>query len=88
MTAGAEYRPEVFVEPEPVTLHVTAWLVALATAAVNGCVAPPIRLAVDGVTETATAGMLNVMDIVLLGSACETAVTIAVAGVVSVAGAV
>jgi hypothetical protein len=69
-------------------LQVTAVLVALPTGAVNCWLAPRITLGLAGETPTLTAGMLNVMDIVLLGSACETALTVAVSGVVQVAGAV
>ena len=60
---------------------------ALVTVAMNCCVAPRMTVAVLGKTATVTAGMLNVIVMDLLGSACETALTEAVAGVASMPGA-
>src|SRR5512147_159747 len=69
-------------------LQVTAVFVAFPTEAANCCDAPRITMGVVGVTVTVTAGMVTVAVPDLEESCWETAVTVAVAGVVSVAGAV
>jgi hypothetical protein len=74
--------------PSPVKLHVTVLFVALVTVAVNDWLPPPFRLTFNGATGTATAGIVTVVPADFVGSATEVATTVALEGVVSVAGAV
>jgi hypothetical protein len=75
----------------PFTDHVTAVFAVFVTVAVNCCVAPTATLGAAGATVTPIAGgaatvTVAVPDFVL--SACETAVTVTVAGAGTDAGAV
>ena len=84
--AGAVKRPLADMLPAPLTVQVTAVLTALPTVAVNCWLAPRMTVGVVGEIPMVTAGMLKEIDFVLLGSACDAARTVTVAGVVSVPG--
>lgn len=96
--AGAVYKPAVEIVPTvllpavtPFTCHVTAVLLVFFRVAVNCCVVPAVTLAVVGATETLiTTELVTVTkaEADFVGSACETAVTVTVAGLGTVAGAV
>jgi hypothetical protein len=78
--------------PAPVTVYVTPLLpVSFVNVAVNVCVPLTVTLAVVGATETVIGGaavIVTVAEADLVGSATEVAVTVRVAGVGTVAGAV
>ncbi len=59
----------------------------MVTVAVNCCVAPKMTVETCGRVETDTAGMVMVVEPDLVVSACDVAVTVALAGVVRIAGA-
>jgi hypothetical protein len=94
--AGAVYRPDALIVPQPVPLqpaperlHVTAVLVVPVTVAVNCCCAPMVTVAVAGETATVIAGVTVTTAFAdLLGSAFDVAMTFTVAGVGTAAGAV
>jgi hypothetical protein len=98
IVAGAVYNPPAVIVPTvasppavPLTSHVTAVFAEFATVAVNCCVPFTATLGVFGETVTVTAGgAVTVTDAVplLVLSACETAVTVTVAGAGTDAGAV
>jgi hypothetical protein len=88
--AGAEYSPVALTVPGPGVLQVAAVLVVPLTVAVSCCVAPSMTVGVLGVTLTMTTGAVMVMVTVsdLLASFTEVAVTVTVAGLGTVSGAV
>ncbi len=98
--AGAVKTPSVEIVPvvafppvTPFTCQVTAVLVVFCTVAVKACAAPAVTLAVPGAIEILTGGgdegavMVTVAEADLVASACEMAVTVTVAGLGTVAGA-
>src|SRR5204863_109664 len=97
-TAGAVYRPELDMVPTVVlsrvtalTCQVTAVLLVFCTVAVNCCVPPAPTVADTGeiVTLTTAVGvMVTCAEADFVGSACDTAVTVTVAGFGTTAGAV
>src|SRR2546423_886466 len=97
-TAGAVYRPELDIVPTvalppltPLTCQVTAVLLVFCTVAVNCCVPPAPTVADTGeiVTRTTAVGvMVTCAEADFVGSACDTAVTVTVAGFGTTAGAV
>lgn len=96
--AGAVYRPvEVIVpqveplQPAPESFQVTAVFVLPLTVAVNCCCAPIATCTEEGVTPTETAAedwMTTLAEADLVGSATDVALTVASAGLGTVAGAV
>jgi hypothetical protein len=96
--AGAVYKPEVEMDPQvapehpaPAMLHFTAAFVLPVTFAVNCCVEPALTEAVAGETETDTDvsdSMTTLAEADFVGEAAEVAVTVASAGLGTLAGAV
>ena len=77
------------VQPRPLTLQATPVFELPVTVAVNCCVFPEITWALVGETFMTMAGrMVTVADADLVVSALEVAVTVTIAGVGAVAGAV
>jgi hypothetical protein len=94
-TPAVEIVPVVVLPPvTPFTCQVTAVLVVFCTVAVKACDAAVATLAVPGEIEILTGVgeedevMVTVAEADLVVSACETAVTVTVAGLGTVAGAV
>ena len=92
---GAVYTPELLIEPHPEVhpdkLQVTAVFVVPVTLAVNCCCFPVDTCAVDGDTETETdeaAVMVMLAEADFVESATDVAVTVASAGLGTLAGAV
>jgi hypothetical protein len=88
--AGAVYSPEAETPPTlGLIVQFTAWLLLLATVAVNCWVYPAHSEALVGLTETAIGGIkLTVADALGLGLTVLVAVTVTACWVVTVAGAV
>ena len=81
--------PTVALPPTtPFTLQFTAVFVVPVTVAVNCCVAPVTTVALVGLTLTATGTMVTVAEAELVARAWLVAVTVTVAGVGTVVGAV
>ena len=93
---GAEYRPELEIVPAavfppvtPFTCQVTAVLLVFCTVAVNCRVSPVLTVAEVGEIVTLTGPVIvTCAEPDLVVSACETAVTVTVAGFGTVPGAV
>ena len=76
-------------QPAPETLQVTAVFVVPVTVAVNCCEAAVATFVEVGETETTTGAItVTVAEADLVGSACEVAVTVTVAGLGTALGAV
>jgi len=93
--AGAVYRPPLVIVPQaaplqlPLTLQVTAVLVAFFTVAVNCCLAPVITWTVAGETVTEIGGtIVTVAVLVFVGSATDFDATRTWGGLGTVEGAV
>jgi hypothetical protein len=94
--AGAVYSPVALMvphdaplQPAPESVQVTAVLAVPVTVAVNCCWAPVVTFGESGETETATgATTVTTVEADLVASACEVAVTVTVAGLGMVPGAV
>ena len=89
--AFVDVRPEYRANPEKhtvdVTFQVTAVFEVLITDATNGCLPPTATMATLGMTLTCTCATVTVAEAERVGSAADTAVTLTVAGVGMVAGA-